>query len=161
MYLKIKVLLEWKTDCEWLYFTLKENVLYSFLIMCFVSLNLLQFVDFKYSWSSVINLDPILGSHVNHTWFTESRIGEGKLWPVLESHWMSNRWLNLARTEKNTLYLHWWDIVLPVLIRSFLHWIKITPVLLTKAFLLLIITPVLSAIKIAPSQEGGPLFCAL
>lgn len=38
---------------------------------------------------------------------------------------------------------------------------KITPVLLTKAFLLLIITPVLSAIKIAPSQEGGPLFCAL
>lgn len=55
-------------DCKWLFFTVKESALYSFLTMCFVSLNVLhRSVGFKSSRLSVISLNHILGSHMNRT----------------------------------------------------------------------------------------------
>lgn len=122
-----KVLLEWNIMIENGSISHQRKVRCTVFWLCvwylwiyYLDLWILNILD---SQSSVLTIFWL------HTWITHNlqkvELERAKLWPVLECPWMSNRWLNLACMEKNALFLHWWDILLPLLIRMFLHLKKV------------------------------------
>lgn len=89
----------------------------------------------------------------------QKKLERERLWPVHECHWMSNRWLSLARWEKSAYCLHWWVIVSPHFIQIYIQTAVCGALGITWLFIRN--KPCAICSTSAPDKEGGTLFCAL